>query len=378
MNLKDYIHGQRHGKEANRLEREVMNDPFLQDAIDGYDSVEGNHASSLETLERRLILPQKRIDRRVWLWVAAAVMVLLIGIPFLLRQPDIKEEVRVASSEKATKEEEAAVLSPQKDSALMADKLELGKEENIKPSVQPALAPSPENRSMVVEAEEVISSAREKISSQEDKSLSVEKTTVKAKTRNIKQPQSDEMAVKGRIVDMKGEPIIGATINLKNSTLGTVSDMDGNFAFIVPKEGKGTLIASYVGMDTAEIPLEANVGDIKMKEDTELLSEVVVIGYATQRKSSYVGSVSKVKVPVPVFGEAEFITYFKKYYDKGICKDQSIVFTVNCYIDANGHVESIVIKENSCPSLESEIKRLLLGSPQWTQKNRKITLKVEI
>ena len=54
MKLKDYIQGKRHGKEANRLEREAMNDPFLNDAIDGFDSVEGDHLSVIAELEKQI------------------------------------------------------------------------------------------------------------------------------------------------------------------------------------------------------------------------------------------------------------------------------------------------------------------------------------
>ncbi|MEA5045045.1 MAG: hypothetical protein VB075_10830, partial [Petrimonas sp.] len=111
MNLKDYIHGKRYGKEANRLEREAMNDPFLQDTIDGYDSVPGNHVEAIEKLEKRFAPQPKHIDKRGWLWAAAAVLVLLIGLPFLLRQPDTKD-VQVASVESLKKEE--TTLSPKR------------------------------------------------------------------------------------------------------------------------------------------------------------------------------------------------------------------------------------------------------------------------
>ncbi|MEA5045692.1 MAG: hypothetical protein VB075_14145, partial [Petrimonas sp.] len=111
MDLKDYIQGKRRGKDANRLERKAMNDPFLQDAIDGYDSMPENHFPALEKLEKRFAPQPKHIDKRVWLWAAAAVLVLLIGLPFLLRQPDTKD-VQVASVESLKKEE--TTLSPKR------------------------------------------------------------------------------------------------------------------------------------------------------------------------------------------------------------------------------------------------------------------------
>lgn len=94
MNFKDYIKGQRHGKEANQWERKAMDDPFLQDAIDGYDSVEGDHLSVIEKLEKRVSTTRRGISRPLWIWAAVAVIVLLIGIPLLLLLPEQKKRLR--------------------------------------------------------------------------------------------------------------------------------------------------------------------------------------------------------------------------------------------------------------------------------------------
>ena len=82
MQFKDYIQGNRRGKEAKRLEREVMNDPFLQEALDGFDTVAGDHAEIIDRLEKRfstpIVVPQK--NRRVFLyWSAAASVLILVG-----------------------------------------------------------------------------------------------------------------------------------------------------------------------------------------------------------------------------------------------------------------------------------------------------------
>ena len=105
MNLKDYIRGERHGKEANRLEREAMEDPFLQGAIDGYDSVEGDHYSVIQKLERQLAQPRKRVSRRIWIAAAAALLLLLIGIPFLLHPPQPTVEPLVATTDTRVEKE---------------------------------------------------------------------------------------------------------------------------------------------------------------------------------------------------------------------------------------------------------------------------------
>lgn len=98
--------------------------------------------------------------------------------------------------------------------------------------------------------------------------------------------------VRGTVVDDLGEPVIGATIQVEGTTQGTITDIDGNFQLSAPTGG--TLIVSYVGFDTQEVAVRANVRVI-LVPDTELLEEVVVIGYGTGRKiSSTVGSVVNV------------------------------------------------------------------------------------
>jgi len=82
MPLKDYIQGKKRGKEANRLEREAMNDPFLQEALDGFESVAGDHAKIIEQLEEKytrptVALPSKK--RRFLYWTAAASILFIIG-----------------------------------------------------------------------------------------------------------------------------------------------------------------------------------------------------------------------------------------------------------------------------------------------------------
>ncbi len=99
--------------------------------------------------------------------------------------------------------------------------------------------------------------------------------------------------VKGSVKDTGGEPIIGASIRLQGTTSGVVTDYDGNFTIQAP--GNGTLIISYVGYLTQTISINnRNIISIIMQEDTELLEEVVVIGYGTARKTDLTGSIATI------------------------------------------------------------------------------------
>ena len=97
----------------------------------------------------------------------------------------------------------------------------------------------------------------------------------------------------GTIVDNTGEPIIGATVMEKGTSNGTVTDIDGNFRL---KTASGsTLVISYIGFATQELPAQAGM-QITMTDDTNELTEVVVTGYQVQRKADLTGAVSVVNV----------------------------------------------------------------------------------
>ena len=104
--------------------------------------------------------------------------------------------------------------------------------------------------------------------------------------------QSKTMKVSGQVVDQDGQPLIGATVRLKDSTQGSVADFDGNFALEVPSNA--VLVVSYLGYQTREIAVRgrADLGQIQLTPDNTMLEQVVVVGYGTQKKADLTGSVS--------------------------------------------------------------------------------------
>ena len=101
----------------------------------------------------------------------------------------------------------------------------------------------------------------------------------------------------GTIVDNTGEPIIGATIMEKGTSNGTISDLDGNFHL---KTASGaTLVISYIGFETQELPAQAGM-NITMSDNAKELTEVVVTGYQVQRKADLTGAVSVMDMKGPI------------------------------------------------------------------------------
>lgn len=101
-------------------------------------------------------------------------------------------------------------------------------------------------------------------------------------------------AIKGKIVDVNDEPVIGANVKLKGSTNGTITDIDGHFSLNNVPAG-ATLVVSFIGYKTVEVPVKGtNLSKIVLYEDSELLDEVVVVGYGSMKKESLTGSVAVV------------------------------------------------------------------------------------
>lgn len=99
--------------------------------------------------------------------------------------------------------------------------------------------------------------------------------------------------ITGVILDKTGETVIGASVLVKGTTNGTITDVDGNFTLNNVQEN-AVLQVSFVGYKTQDIALkgQSNV-KVTLEEDTEVLDEVVVIGYGSVKKSTLTGAVAK-------------------------------------------------------------------------------------
>lgn len=101
-----------------------------------------------------------------------------------------------------------------------------------------------------------------------------------------------QVTVTGVVTDEAGEPLIGATVLEKGKQNGAATDIDGNFKFNV-SSSNATLMVSYVGYATQEVKLNGKTNlTIVLKEDSQVLEDVVVVGYGTQKKSDITGSVA--------------------------------------------------------------------------------------
>ncbi len=114
-------------------------------------------------------------------------------------------------------------------------------------------------------------------------------------TRKSAYAQQQTKKIKGTVLDSQGNPIIGANVIEKGTTNGIITDIDGNFTLDVSPSS--TLQISYIGYLTQEVSVSnKEVFNIQLREDTQNLDEVIVVGYGTQKKTNLTGSVVSVSI----------------------------------------------------------------------------------
>lgn len=378
MKLLDYIQGLRKGKEAHRLEKESMKDPFLADAMDGYSQVEGNHEERIEKLRMQISAhtvkhtnSSKGKNSYAITWSIAACLVIGIGIStyFLFLKKSMtdnvfiaKEDIPSAVFEPVTPKEEISSLAEAKmkqDSThevivKQADKKNIVAKSKTTPKPQSVpIAATPvieeatgeETAGQAIMLEETIV-ADTNTSHSEVPEMKVAK--VAAPNRNL---------IKGKVTDEKGEPIIGASVAYTGTNTGTITDLNGEFT-LKKEEGNQELTAQFIGYEPVEIPVDTSrTMLIAMNEDKQTLDEVVVVG-----------TKDKYQTPQPVTGKRKY----KKYLEENLirpndkCKDVKGEVILAFFVDKEGNPQNITIVHGLCESADKEAVRLVKEGPKWT------------
>ena len=419
MKLLDYIRGLRKGKEAHRLEKESMQDPFLADAMDGYNQVEGNHEQRIEKLRMQVSAHSaKKKSTYAITWSIAACLIIGFGISsyFLFLKKSMTDEVFIAEESVSRKLAEPAApptpaipatptvpATPQKEIALattkvktdstpiseitarQADKKDMIAE--IQTTSQPqgapvAAVPMMEEVSEETAALQEVVATIDTFESESDKKMKMAKVATILPQNNM---------IKGRVTDEKGEPLIGASVTYKGTNIGTITNMNGEFS-LVKKDDKKRLTAEYIGYDPVEIQVDTSrTMLIAMNENKQALNEVVVVGYGAKKnkKSTTLGSDAKVKeqtekeiTPQPVIGKRSYQKYLKEHLVRPTdekCAQVKGKVVLTFLINKEGRPFYIKVKESLCESADKEAIRLIQEGPDWIYGNKlvEVTVKFE-
>ena len=419
MKLLDYIRGLRKGKEAHRLEKESMQDPFLADAMDGYNQVEGNHEQRIEKLRMQVSAHSaKKKSTYAITWSIAACLIIGFGISsyFLFLKKSMTDEVFIAEESVSIKLAEPTApptpaipatptvpATPQKEIALattkvktdstpiseitarQADKKDMIAE--IQTTSQPqgapvAAVPMMEEVSEETAALQEVVATIDTFESESDKKMKLAKVATILPQNNM---------IKGRVTDGKGEPLIGASVTYKGTNIGTITNMNGEFS-LVKKDDKKRLTAEYIGYDPVEIQVDTSrTMLIAMNENKQALNEVVVVGYGAKKnkKSTTLGSDAKVKEQTekeitlqPVIGKRSYQKYLKEHLVRPTdekCAQVKGKVVLTFLINKEGRPFYIKVKESLCESADKEAIRLIQEGPDWIYGNKlvEVTVKFE-
>ena len=378
MKLLDYIRGLRKGKEAHRLEKGSMQDPFLADAMDGYNQVEGNHEQRIEKLRMQVSAHSaKKKNTYAITWSIAACLVIGFGISsyFLFLKKSMTDEVFIAEESVPAKLPEATTpatptnpATPAAPVTPRADKKEMSASAVIEPMMEEALE-------QTAELQEVAATMDTSESASDKKMRTAKVVTI---------PNSN--IIQGKVTDEKGEPIIGASVAYKGTNIGTITNMNGEFS-LVKKEGKKQLTAQFIGYDPVEIPVDTSQTMlIAMNENKQTLNEVVVVGYGTNKnkKSTTVVTAKeqadKDITPQPVIGKRKYQKYLKENLVRPTdekCAQVKGKVVLTFLVNKEGRPFYIKVKESLCESSDKEAIRLIQEGPDWIYGNKSVEITVK-
>ena len=406
MKLLDYIRGLRKGKEAHRLEKESMQDPFLADAMDGYNQVEGNHEQRIEKLRMQVSAHSaKKKNTYAITWSIAACLIIGFGISsyFLFLKKSMTDEVFIAEESVSTKLAEPAApptpaipatptvpATPQKEIALATTKVKTdstpvseitARQANKKDMIARIQATSQPQQGVLVatvpvmeEVSEETAALQEVVATMDTFESESDKKMKLAKVATIL-PQNN--MIKGRVTNEKGEPLIGASVTYKGTNIGTITNMNGEFS-LVKKDDKKRLTAQFIGYDPVEIRVDTSrTMLIAMNENKQALNEVVVVGYGANKKKKSVtaGTVvngneqaNKDITPQPVIGKRKFQKYLKENLVRPTdekCAQVKGKVVLTFLVNKEGRPFSIKVKESLCESSDKEAIRLIQEGPDW-------------
>mgnify|MGYP000862261547 CR=1 FL=1 len=428
MSLLNYIRGLRKGKEAHRLEKEAMQDSFLADALDGYQQVGGNHEEQIEKLRMQVLsATQKKKNNRVLYWAVAACLLLGVAVSsYLLLQRDesreevllaqetstklepsadedfsVSEEAEVAREAVALKEADSVTDIPTKQVVKSAEQIEKEKFEELKNSPlleehQMVVAEDVEPAKNIQVQKVVVAQDLGELIEEKEDSNAVRQVVPRLKqdlsTENLAFVPSNKYIV-GKVIDAKGEPLVGVSVVKTGTGEGVVTNLDGEF-FLSKKGANKKITAKYIGFEDKEVPIDTTKTMlIAMNEKEDVLSEVVVVGTGTQKKDRLIGSLgtlsgeklSKEKKEKeieskPVIGMRKYKKYLKKNLIRPtdlLCKNVKGEVTVTFFVNEMGRPEHIAVRKSLCDSADKEAMRLIQDGPDWTVGNQLVVISVK-
>lgn len=370
-----YIRNELSGRERNSFERELQKDPFADEALDGFTTISESEATEdLRNLNERI---SKRSDRkdRALIYRIAGIVVLLIALSSVLILTVVKKpNNHIAYNSPTPKTIEIKKGQPIIESDLR-ENIILDKDTEEKKSfktddqnVTKGAAQRTDSIEKPVEIahNNVVSESRA-ITSKEEASREM---VVSAPMAAMARKKSETgYALRGKVLSTEDNlPIPGASVSIKGTTKGTITDTDGNFSINLPDSGHTTLTANYIGMDSEEINVSpGSQVEIRLNPSVSALSEVVVTGYGVKKSDAGEEELSDHIYPRPVTGKSKFNEYVRNNLHRPDNAEpgEKAVVVLSFLVRTSGEIDSIRVIRSPGKVYSDEAIRVIMSGPAW-------------
>lgn len=394
--LEDYLDGKLDAKAMHRIERLSLEDPFVAEALAGL-SLSPKRTQSLSLLQKQLQerVAQKPIEEKRWqitsqrlsIAAAAAVLFLTVSLLFWMRESNSRDQLAAGKPKKV--EASIAPIQTKDDPVTLAPNAEMEKVIVEQKSATYAATSKKINKSFPVPSpiaaasiesdapkiEHISNEVLLRSSTVQKENESVSRDVSSALVGKVAGMQINNHSIRGTVYDEGNLPVPGALVKLKGKLNGVVTDSKGEFSLAIDSGLKNqAIMVSSIGYKSKEI-IARNAQNlaVELKPDNATLSEVVVVGYGSAKKSALTGSSS---VFNPVGGWEKFEAYLLNNNRLLVDKKFTGSFVVLRFkVGENGEPIDIKVLSKTnvatkdAAAVEEEAVRLLKDGPKWVNTN---------
>ncbi len=426
--IEKYLNGELTPAERNALERKALHDSFLADALEGAEQINVAEFSKDVSALNEKIASKKYVS--VWMWparIAAGLVILLASsyIVWTVMKPEPVQDLAFEKSEQAITPSvpsdsvtpvqgvlslpsaEQPASGPVRDKDVATHSTYPSKADtNPKTATTTELEIKNEPLPNVIVAEEAkvtesiaqgkpIEKEAEVSRAKASDDYPERKTALKKKDAALATDKSETglassflpNVIRGQVTAVEdGSPIPGVNVLVSGSTIGTVTNEQGNYEVIIHNSNP-TLVYSFIGLQSTEVKADRSEVNVQMATDVTQLSEVVTVGYGAQAGESYPPTVD---LAHPEIGNRAFKQYLEEnlsYPDQAKTNKVEGRVTVQFTVEANGVLSSFTILRGIGSGCDEELIRLIKEGPKWIptkkdnlplQDKAKVRLKFEL
>jgi hypothetical protein len=377
-------------RERNAFERELQKDPFAEEAAEGFAEMPSEEVEEdLSILTKRLEKRAVRKQRYIYYRLAASVAILMVITSIFIlveRNRSSKLINEISNNRVALVIPESSPLSKPVAKAGVTEKQLTTAEKKEDNSLSRQISKEADK------VEVVTDKARSEASMTAENARALEVKTVKgivaadkvaaAPAAFFTEEVGTRNQIRGKVISSDdNQPIPGANIVIKGTSVGTATDRGGNFKLTLPDADSHSLVASFIGMESKELQVMGDtVVKVSLDPSVLALNEVVVVGYGTQRREDITaaGAVSRIdmekKAPESEYYPTEPLTgreNYDKYIENNLRRPDILkngeraVVVVGFVVESNGIIDSLKIIRSPGKLFSDEAMRLIKEGPGW-------------